>query len=1129
MTRKEIKKRTRKLEENIKKYYAKENAGGVQARLAKVGIKVSIGRIRDVASELGVNYRDPQNVEFLRASIRQMYSEKGPRAVVEHLKDKHGVSVTSERVQHVASDMGIKYQNKYPAKNTIVKDPSKTVVTLRNWWTFWPSEKAEEWKAELLQDWRSDYRMAGQTNLDLFENKWKARGCPSEDGIKYAAMALGEIRNRVQIAVAPKDVWNITGLEARCRQLIQEGWEARDNGIQHVVEVINSEFADKLIGGLKFTGQDLERRIDKFIWTQTVVREVKRAIRHRLPLDEFREQYFPYITEKRWKKKIKFFKGLSDANITAGFVAGVGRLITEELGSDAERFELPVNDYYHPVEISAEGDWTIPIFNAAHIGIVYDPNIEDNPLRRAASDSRKRSAAAVVVTNLINLYVKKTAGVGHIYRAAVSGLHIKLEHLPESYRPEASRVMREHPDDDVVYQSIASRFIGVLDALYKIFHRPPQDSPEYPGRVLYVLGYLEEELINEAANAELRYIRILKQNKLMTEIHVNNRLLADAEKDEDWTEVSKREKRQKELSEQLAMTILTNVSDEDRNRQRRRIRALFVKKVQESIPNCTVISQGSAYLKIGGRTVKIHMPSKVEVTDQYLASYGYGFEVFTDTLADITVVCPAYSLNHRFVGRDDSKDGQSVTKYIHVAPMLVDDLFLRDQLKDTTRELHPIQRCVNNPQFRPGVLVINSTNGLLSADPLPIAKLDRSPAKKFSLNFAYPYPETKYITLFLNTDNHFGAPDKRYIWDSKGRVHLGTTEALMEMIRREGIVNPNDIPIHGIDEMDDATNGDMWFSPRYRQDPQEMIVIHFERWLRQLTADIQRASERGDTESVRNMTEELNRISIAQLYFQGEDFPFHQMMQVFDRHIDPNVDFYSAVLGRFVKSGLEIRGISKINRTMSDTRDLGVHNFPNGNHRIKTLDQKDLEGDYIARHLQEKLAQLPEWQKYLKNHPNFLRETVRAPRFGNQTFGWGTIKAPGGFEWGLMVHGSPARQSSWNDILAALIKSDLDRGDDTYGLRKFVTVVLLGDKHFYAKAETARTFYVMCAAGVHTNQYGSVGGFPPNNTGPCFVSIPADGPDAGPVIVKPMPHDVLRDWFANPKPFNFRKYVPKPV
>lgn len=931
-----------------------------------------------------------------------------------------------------------------------------------------------------------------------------------------------------------KDIWKISGLETRFNQLVHEGWLTRDNcseseGLDKILQALRTEFADKLIDGAQLTKHDLARRLDRTIWTKAVCKELKHANSHRRPLDEFHQQHFSYIPEKRWAKKVKFFKGLSDAHISASFVAGVGRLITDELEPDAERFEFPKNDFKHPVEIAVDGDWNFPILNGANIGILFDPNIEDNPLRRALSDARKRGSAAVIVTNLIDLYVKKTAGVGHIYRAQVSGLHVKLEHLPEDYREEAARILQEHPNDEVIFQNIAARFLGILDALYKIFHRPKNKGPEYTGRVLYVLGYKEEELINEAANAELRHIKQLTEDNLRADIRLTSHFRAQAENENNWVRAGQLEIRQEQLSQQLADTILTNVSDQDRNRQRRRIRALFVKKVQEVIPSCTVISQGGANFKIGEKTVKIHIPKEVDVSDTHLASYEYGFEVFTDTLADITVICHPYSLNHRFVGREDSKDGQPVTKFLHEAPILIDDVYLREQLKDTTKEAHPIQRCINNPQFRPGVLLVSCINGIINADSLPVSKLDRFKPVKDMENFAYAYPETKYITGYLNTDNHFGAPDKRYIWDPKNRIHLGTTEALIEMMRREGVVNSDDIRVHFTAEMDDATNGDMWFEPRYRPDPQEMSILHIERWLREITYDLERAAERNDVDAVKRLTEEINRVSIAQLYFRGEDFPFHQMMEVYDRHVDPNVDFYSAVLGRFVKSGLSIRGISKINRTISDTRDLGVHNFPNGNHRIKTLDQKDLEGDYIARQLQEKLAQLKEWQKYLGKNPNFLRETVRAPRFGNQTFGWGTIKAPGGFEWGLCVHGSPARQSSWTDILGALIKSDLHRGDDTYGLKKYITVTFLGDKHFYAKAETARMFYIMCAAGVHTSQYGSSGGFPPNNTGSCFVSIPADGPDAGPIIVRMFPHDVLRDWFANPRPFNFRKSLPKPV
>ncbi len=441
-----------------------------------------------------------------------------------------------------------------------------------------------------------------------------------------------------------------------------------------------------------------------------------------------------------------------------------------------------------------------------------------------------------------------------------------------------------------------------------------------------------------------------------------------------------------------------------------------------------------------------------------------------------------------------------------------------------------------NPQFKPGVLLITWNNGILSYDSLPIERLDRNDEAEGNTNYAFPFPTTKYLTWFLNTDNHFGAPDKRYIWDPKDRIHRGCTEAAIELMRRMGIVNSTDIPIHFTAEMDDATNGDMFFKPRYRPDPQKLTLMRFERWLCQITNDIKLANERGDKEAVAQMADEINKIVMGQQHFTGQDFPFDQMMQVYDRHIAPNIDFYSAVLMRFAKSGIDLTPISKLTRNMVDSRDLAVHNFPNGNHRIKTLEQMDLEGDYLARHLREMLKQRPDWKRYFKQQKfnlnqvdDYLDAAVRAPRFGNETYGWGLVQAPGGFRWGVRVHATPARLSSWSDLLAAVIRSDIARGDDSYGLSKFVTVTFYGDKHFYGRAETERMNYVMCAAGVHTNLYGSSGGFPPNNTGVCFVSLPAGGPTEGPIIVRRMSHDFLTKWFAKPAPFNLKKFLPPAV
>lgn len=922
-----------------------------------------------------------------------------------------------------------------------------------------------------------------------------------------------------------KNIWSVGGLEKRCRDLIEDGILLADDGESKLCEKINSEFAEQFEHNkLKLSQQVLSKRVPELIWTAKVSKALWRAVSHGL-VPQFRRAH-SYIREADVTKKIKSQKGFTKTKSVTEYKAGMGRLSTDDMPRDAGNYEFPHISYEKPYVVSTDSEGQIPIINGALTGIKY-PDIERNTLRRALADARKRGAKAVILTNVIELWTKKTAGPLAALRATVSGLQINPDRFPTDYRQEVQDILDGKIQDKLIYQTLNERFNEIMDGLNKITNRPEGKGPEFPGQVLVILGLKEEELIYSGAYYECRYMTIIEQNRVEAELNSASSALAETHLDENDEDVEYWDAEVTRLSQKKARTILSNIADTQYEFYRRRMRALVVKRFEEMIPNCKVISQGSTHLKIDDKIVKIHIPHDDHVSDGLLddVAGSYGLDVFHNTLADLTISCHPYSLNHRLVGREDSKDGQPVTKFMHVAPSALDIKFLREEFKDITKTAHPVQRLVFDPQVKPGVLLLSWANGMINAEPLPIEKLNAFEEPLDMTNFSYPYPDILYITVKLSTDNHYGSVAKREIWDPVTKMHLGTDEAANEFLRRLEVVNSSDLGVHMYAEMDDATDGCLWFQPHFRTDPQAMTVVQSDRWLRQMTADLRRAIERGDSQIALELADEIHKTSIAQLYFSGDHFPFNQMMQVYDRHIDPQIDVYSSILGRFKKSGLEIRGISQINRSLFDTRDLGVLNFPNGNHRINTMKGADLEGEYFARHLQAKLGQLKEW----RGKDEYLREKVRAPRFANITCGWGTIQAPGRYPWGIRIHNAPAKQSGWSDILREVIKSDLKRGDDSYGLSKFVTVTFYGDRHFYAKAETERMIYVMCAAGVHTDTYGTAGGFPPNNTGVCFVSLPADGPETGPIIMRTLTHDFLRDWFANPKPFDMRKFLPKAV
>ena len=930
-----------------------------------------------------------------------------------------------------------------------------------------------------------------------------------------------------------KHAWSVPGLEKRVQELILGGALNKKDGDVAIHKAITTEFGTQLEAeGFKLSLFALKVRIPQLVWTKKVESDLWNAISNKM-LPRFREVY-SYIPAAMVDKKVKSLKGLTHAkSAVVEFKAGMGVLDDDELPRDAGAFEFPNISYHEPLVISTAKDVQVPIINGALLGIPYT-NIVDSALRRALADARKRDAAAVIITNLFWLYNKKTAGFLAVFRAQWSGIKINPARFPAEYRKEVADIVSGKITDKLVYQTANEQFLELLDGLDKIVQRPNNKGPEFPGKVFVVLGYLEEEYIAAAAYAKCRYFTIVEQNKIEAELNMASHQLEAARTNKDRSAMKYWSAEVARLGRKKARTIITNVAAEHYEHYRRRFRALVVKKLEATIPNSKVISLGSTWIKIGDKIVKLHIPRHDAVTDGLLADAGdvYGKQVRKDSLADLTIECHPFSLNHRMVGREDSKPVEGdpiardpITKHIRVAPNCLDVPFLREKFKNTVRAVHPAHKLINDPQLQGGVLILSYNNGILSADNFPIEKLDRV---KESTNFAFPYPRVRYITSYVSSDEHWGGVPKRFIWSKRLGISLGVSESAMDFMRQTDLIN-EDIPVSLTMKPDDTTDGNLWFNPTYRPDPQDMAIVQIQRHIRLLTSDVRRFAEKRDLKGVDQANEEIAKLVNTQLDFKGEHFPHKQMMQVFDRSLDPNVDFYSAVLQRFVKSDLILTGLSKIERAVSDNRDLGVHNFGNGNHPKSTLEGADLEGPHFARHLQAKLGQLPVWQRYLKKHPDqpdFLERVVRAPHFGGETFGMGLIKSPDGVPWGIRMLGSPPRLSSWSDLLRAMVTSDLARGDDTYGLQKYPCIVIMGDKHFYCEVDTEDTIYLICAAGCHTDTYGSAGGFPPNNTGVMFFSIPEGGRDDGPVIVRMLTHDFLRDWHANPKPFNWKTFLP---
>ncbi len=932
------------------------------------------------------------------------------------------------------------------------------------------------------------------------------------------------------------NIWTVPGLEKRCRELIDTGLLVR-NKDQEICDTINTEFAEPL----KEMGRTLSltaftAHLDELLWTPARNEELMKFLRDNLVDPEtVYAEYFPTFPKKRFMRKVKFYRGIFGTSEKGGFKRGMGRLFTEELPKGAENRVLPACSFDEPYVIPAGPDWTASIINGANLGIKYNPIIKENPVRRALSDAEKRKDAVVILTNLLYVDTTKVAGGNKTYRDQASGLNTNLEDLPAFYRKEAERILQTRPKDEGVWVSIAARVLSVSKGWQKISHRP-DGSPEFNGKVVAFIGFNEEKLINDAAYAEYRYITLRKQRNVKRSLAVaENRLrsamLRHSKKYDNSAEIAKWSQRVNELEQMDAFVILSNFESQLVEWHRRRMRAQVIHKLEKAIPNCTVVCQGSGYLSIGGEKVQISIPNNIEVTDGLLASFNdnAGEKMIAGTMARTAVICHPFALNHRMVGRDDYTDGERSDAEVHVAGICVDDDYLRKHLKDTIKPIHPIVKVLQSRQFEPSVLVLNKNNGRVFGDPFPITKLDNGPKPTEKTGGAagyFPYPDTKYIWIIEPTDLHFGGRSREHLWYKAQKRHLGPAEAVVEMFRREGLLadtGRGGFPLHHLTINDDPIQANH-FDTHKQPDPAEMSVQQIEEWWLRRQEEVAALARKGDAAAVIDAISELARFNLGQFLVRGLDWVQPQMEAVFDCLIKPNLDFFSAVLNNVQRAKIVIRGLSEIRHKPHDGRDLGSINIGASNHTAATLEDNLTEGVFYARYLKALLGGLPRWQK---DHP-FIEKHVRAPLYSNEYFAVGTLQVPGGYEWAITHLGAPARLSSWSDPLSAVVTNDMARGDTFGHMIGRVTLKTHGDKHFKNRVNTKRIKYVMGPANTHTDLYGERG-FPPNNTGILFIGLPADGPDAGPVLVRSLMYSYLRDWFANPKPFDWAKFLPRPV
>jgi hypothetical protein len=946
-----------------------------------------------------------------------------------------------------------------------------------------------------------------------------------------------------------KDVWRIPGLVTRIDSLIRNG-TLKSDGMDKLYDTIKTEFAEVLaVPEYQLNKGKFRRKVLELVWSPKVLSEIKSAVRRRFDPNKVYE-VVSYIPRKIFDAKWKKLRGKPVSGRGASYtVRGVLRLSDELAEFSGDPIDFEEGTYEKPFEIHTKNSaFKFSVPNGTNLGIPYSGVIEENPARQAFEGANRFGDTAVILTNFLNLPLKRASGPLIIHRALLSGTTVNPETMDPRYIEKAQRILKLKPHDEMVYQTTSEAFLDLMCGWGKIVGT--KEKPIYKGPVYIVLGYQEEEIIAAGAYWEAHYFNLRQQNLLQVQMRIVKGSLAavglnikklelrlanlsgngdgaakEIKRQIGRLEVEEDELREKleEIEDELARTRITYISKDDLKQYYFKVMRFMIKTLEETIPNAKVIGIGTTHVKIGGKRVKIDIPDHNSPTDELLSEYcsGYGTEVLKGRIVDDVIICHPYSPNFRMTVRQVDSDGQRRPMGVFVAPIAVDEIYIYKVIRNTVRRVTEISKAMKG-QFSAGVLRLACVNGILQPENWSVPALHDFYRKVCSQRSS-TNPCSKYIYTFLGTDPHYGSASREILVGPDGR-HFGVAEAFIEMMRRDGLLTPEKIPVHMFVQNDDWTQGHH-FPAEQQPDRGKMSTQEIEERLIALKKKI---TLEKDQSKRNNLVNKLQELVMKQIELRPPYWPQEQMIEVLERFIGPNVDFFDAMLARDVKVSLEAKGMTDYTGELKDTCDAGLVVFGTGNHFFKTVMGQLTEGFIYARELRLLLRAIP--HPYWRDKVEFLDKLVSAPLYGNILVGWGTVQLDDKYIYGTEHRSSPTGQMDWGDPLKGVVRNDAQRGNVSRIHNGRYVIKTYGDKHFLGVVITPYGVYIMGPPAVHTDKFAEYKyGFPANNTGIAILGVPAEGPDKGPTLVRFLMYEHLKEFFEKGKPFDWKSFLPNPA
>lgn len=761
-----------------------------------------------------------------------------------------------------------------------------------------------------------------------------------------------------------------------------------------------------------------------------------------------------------------------------------------------ERFnyDLPTSTYTEPVEIKTKDPegFKLAFANTIYAGGKTNHSLVRNLLKYCQADSVD---ALVLTGNTVWMDLTK-------YSKYKPDRAQSSEFVPNPADIEYAECLKEKKKGPIelmeekkpVFVTFKERFDMILNYSLAPLFLDENKKPLYEGPVYVAFGQVEEELARQHTNDLVRKEVIREKLGIKDEMNLIKEQIKECKKMQKELKKESKGKKQKTAPEdktvKLGETIeslltklddlkqhdgrisMTNVDEQFVNLAYSAMKNYIKERIEQTIPNCKVISTGDGFIKAGGEVIKI-VPSAdkmskrvsdnlldklVEKTRENLQLGEKPYMIVAGGLSSTYTQVPVAYV-------DSTQNGAERPRTITLLqlPTCLDDKSLTDLIKSKVIAAgNDMTKLATKNDFSPGALIVEKTSGIQKRKFLTTHYLSNDKAfedaKKikehqmfYGANFSDQHHGSKYVSLIETKDSI----------EDAFRVAQDILAAIKAPIVR----------ITSLGDELQARNYDTAAEGHV----EDLLPGALEKKITELHDKIK------DPEQLRK---EINKLAVLTRIRSGIAMPK-----------DQKDDFVETLNYDLLKMVLENYRNVKMTGPMFQIIE--------GNHSMHTYEGLSILSKDMAREIQLQIGA--------------TKDEVTAPIFSKMGLYVGTFGVNGHYQYGEYSRHKQGGAKNSKDPTRSTRTAFTKRGQDFPDLIDRFTVNRAGHTHMGGQTGSRIVFHDIGYCFMDRNEYGEQFNFGSPARGFKVEGQPVDGWQYGPLITIDFPIEYLHKW-ANEKP-----------